>query len=223
MADFLIAALNGFDEVHAARLAADRWIERAIKARLVSENMSFVSNSRYTPVMGAKWRESLIIGAFLWVASALIALSLGAAALSGTYITTADVSLRSGPGMNYPVVTTLPKGIKINVVGRQGYWLKVESKHGDAPGYIDEQFAAPGGSPENNAAQRPQLRGAYRTLVDVDLRQGPGAKYPVVARLPSGIRVNVVRADGDWLFVESKHGGKPGYLERRFVERWTEN
>jgi uncharacterized protein YraI len=59
--------------------------------------------------------------------------------------------------------------------------------------------------------------------VDVDLRQGPGASYPVVARLSSGIKVNVVRAEGDWLRVESKHGGKPGYLERRFVERWTEN
>ena len=99
----------------------------------------------------------------------------------------------------------------------------MESKHGGAPGYIDEQFAAPEGSPQNSTTTKPQLTGAYRTLVDVDLRQGPGAKYPVVAQLPSGIKVNVVRAEGDWLRVESKHGGKPGYLERRFVERWTEN
>ncbi|HEX5607812.1 MAG TPA: SH3 domain-containing protein [Candidatus Binatia bacterium] len=171
----------------------------------------------------SKWLRLLTIGAFLLAANALIALSLEAAAVSGTYITTADVSLRSGPGVSYPVVTTLPKGIKINVVGRQGYWLKVESKHGDAPGYIDEQFAAPEGSTETSTTKPPQLTGAYRTLVDVDLRQGPGAKYPFVARLPSGIKVNVVRAEGDWLRVESKHGGKPGYLERRFVERWTEN
>lgn len=165
----------------------------------------------------------LTIGAFLCVAKALLAPSLEAAAVSGTYITTADVSLRSGPGVSYSVVTTLPKGIKINVVGRQGYWLKVESKHGGAPGYIDEQFAAPAGSAQNSTTKKPQLTGAYRTLVDVDLRQGPGAKYPVVARLPSGIKVNVVGAEGDWLRVESKHSGKPGYLERRFVERWTEN
>ncbi|HZH84960.1 MAG TPA: SH3 domain-containing protein, partial [Phototrophicaceae bacterium] len=102
-------------------------------------------------------------------------------------------------------------------------WLKVESKHGDAPGYIDEQFAAPEGSTETSTTTPPPPTGAYRTLVDVELRQGPGASYPVVARLPSGIKVNVVRAEGDWLRVESKHGGKPGYLEGRFVERWTEN
>jgi N-acetylmuramoyl-L-alanine amidase len=164
----------------------------------------------------------LTIGIFLWIASALSPLPLQAA-ISGTYITTADVSLRSGPGVSYPVLTTLPRGIKIKVVGREDYWLKVESKHGDAPGYIDEQFAAPEGSTETSTTTPPPPTGAYRTLVDVELRQGPGASYPVVARLPSGIKVNVVRAEGDWLRVESKHGGKPGYLERRFVERWTEN
>lgn len=165
---------------------------------------------------------TLTIGIFLWIASALSPVPLQAA-ISGTYITTADVSLRSGPGVSYPVLTTLPRGIKIKVVGREDYWLKVESKHGDAPGYIDEQFAAPEGSTETSTTTPPPPTGAYRTLVDVELRQGPGASYPVVARLPSGIKVNVVRAEGDWLRVESKHGGKPGYLERRFVERWTEN
>jgi N-acetylmuramoyl-L-alanine amidase len=164
----------------------------------------------------------LTIGIFLWIASALSPVPLQAA-ISGTYITTADVSLRSGPGVSYPVLTTLPRGIKIKVVGREDYWLKVESKHGDAPGYIDEQFAAPEGSTETRTTTPPPPTGAYRTLVDVELRQGPGASYPVVARLPSGIKVNVVRAEGDWLRVESKHGGKPGYLEGRFVERWTEN
>jgi N-acetylmuramoyl-L-alanine amidase len=165
---------------------------------------------------------TLTIGIFLWIASALSPVPLQAA-ISGTYITTADVSLRSGPGVSYPVLTTLPRGIKIKVVGREDYWLKVESKHGDAPGYIDEQFAAPEGSTEASTTTPPPPTGAYRTLVDVELRQGPGASYPVVARLPSGIKVNVVRAEGDWLRVESKHGGKPGYLEGRFVERWTEN
>ncbi len=161
----------------------------------------------------------------------LISFALGpsaallAATVSGTYVTTADVPLRSGPGMNYATVTTLPKGIKINVVGRQGYWLKVESKHGGTPGYIDEQFAEPASNEQNATTRRaPEpVAGVYRTLMDLDLRQGPGANYPVVAKLPSGIKVNVVGAEGDWLRIESKHGAKPGYLEKRFVERWTEN
>lgn len=145
--------------------------------------------------------------------------------IHGRYTTTADVSLRSGPGMNYSVITTLPKGIAVNVVGREGYWLKVESKHGGKPGYIDEQFA----QPERAAQTTPSspagdsIAGAYRTVRDVDLREGPGSKYPVVAKLPSGIRVNVVRAEGDWLRVVSKRGGKPGYVEKRAVEPWNDH
>jgi hypothetical protein len=42
-----------------------------------------------------------------------------------------------------------------------------------------------------------------------------------VTKIPSGIVVNVIRAEGDWLRVESKKGGKPGYLEKKSVERWT--
>jgi len=147
-----------------------------------------------------------------------------AEAVRGNYTTTADVSLRSGPGMNYPVVTTLPKGININVVGRDGYWLKVESKHGGQPGYLDEQFAQPVGTTQAAAPKTTTtpIAGAYKTIKDVDLRQGPGAKYPVVAKIPSGIRVNVVRAEGDWLRIESKRGAKPGYVEKRSVEPWDD-
>lgn len=142
----------------------------------------------------------------------------------GTYTTTADVPLRKGPGNFHEVTTTLPKGININVVGKEGYWLKVESKHGGKPGYIDEQFAKPA-TPQQTAqttGSTNPIAGPYRTLRELDLREGPGTKYPTVARLPADIKVNVVRAEGDWLRVESKRGSKPGYLEKREVERWRD-
>jgi uncharacterized protein YgiM (DUF1202 family) len=100
---------------------------------------------------------------------------------------------------------------------------KGESKHGGQPGYIDEQFTQP--VETTQAALKittTPVVGAYKTINDVDLRQGPGAKYPMVAKIPSSIRVNVVRAEGDWLRVESKRGAKPGYLEKRSVEPWDD-
>ena len=168
------------------------------------------------------WRRIL----FLSIVVAMSALSgaLYAQATKGSYTTTADVPLRSGPGSNHEVITTLPKGIQINVVGKEGYWLKVESKHGGKPGYIDEQFAKPNTQAKNAQAKAPatSVAGPYRTLREIELRQGPGTKYPTVTRIPADITVNVVRAEGDWLRVESKKGGKPGYVDKRDVERWKE-
>jgi D-alanyl-D-alanine carboxypeptidase len=163
----------------------------------------------------------------LLLAIAAVSLCTGilfAQATKGSYTTTADVPLRSGPGSNYEALTTLPKGIQINVVGKEGYWLKVESKHGGKPGYIDEQFAARDGATNAAPAKTPAttIAGPYRTLRDIDLRQGPGTKYPTVAKVPADVKVNVVRAEGDWLRVESKKGGKPGYLDKRDVERWQD-
>jgi hypothetical protein len=34
--------------------------------------------------------------------------------------------------------------------------------------------------------------------------------------------VHVTSAEGEWLRVESKSGGKPGYVAKWDVERWTE-
>jgi mannosyl-glycoprotein endo-beta-N-acetylglucosaminidase len=151
---------------------------------------------------------------------------LEAQSVRGTYTVTEDVPLRAGPGTNHPIITTLPKGIKIQVVGREGYWLRVESKHGARPGYIDDRFARldspEAGAPPRSAAASAPVAGAYRTLRQVELREGPGTRYKSVATIPSGIKVHVLRAEGDWLRVESKSGGKPGYLEKRDVERWTD-
>jgi uncharacterized protein YgiM (DUF1202 family) len=65
-----------------------------------------------------------------------------AQAARGSYTTTADVSLRSGPGMKYPVVTTLPKGTNRQRRRSRRLLAQSESKHGGQPGYVDEQFAS---------------------------------------------------------------------------------
>ena len=139
----------------------------------------------------------------------------------GEYVTTTDAHVRSGPGNNYDVVATVPQGITVTVVGREGYWVKVESKHGGKPGYIDEQYTRPLQAQQANAATS-AASGAYRVISETSLREGPSLQQRVITHLPAGIKINVVRSEGDWLRVESTRGGKPGYIERRFAERWTD-
>ena len=135
----------------------------------------------------------------------------------GPYLTTTDVNVRKGPGTNYEIVATVPKGIKIHVAGREGNWLKVQSKHGNPPGYIDDRYARPLDDPRQQSVQA--VEGVYVTTAEVNLREGPGLHYRVLATIPKDIRIHVVGSEGSWLKVESKHGKPSGYVEKRFVER----
>jgi uncharacterized protein YgiM (DUF1202 family) len=146
----------------------------------------------------------------------------GAQTVQGTYVTTADVNLRKGPGTKYEVVTTIPKNVKISVVGKEGYWLKVESKHGGKPGYIDEHYATPVSGEQSARTKTSPLAsaGPYRTLRETDLREGPALTSKVITKLPANIKIYVVRSEGEWLRVESKHGGRPGYVEKQSAEPW---
>jgi len=175
--------------------------------------------------MRQEYRLQLRIIFFAIVTMGLFSAGSYAQTTKGTYTTSADVPLRSGPGNFHEVITTLPKGININVVGKEGFWLKVESKHGGKPGYIDEQFAKPATASQTaqTSVSTSPIAGPYRTLKELDLRQGPGTKYPTVAKIPADVKVSVVRAEGDWLRVESKKGGKPGYVDKRDVERWRDH
>lgn len=63
--------------------------------------------------------------------------------VEGKYETVADTQVRSGPALHYPPVAKIKKGTKINVVNEENGWLKVESKRGNQPGYVDASLAKP--------------------------------------------------------------------------------
>jgi uncharacterized protein YgiM (DUF1202 family) len=61
----------------------------------------------------------------------------------GKYEAVTDTQVRSGPGLHYPVVANIAKGTKLNVVEEEKGWLKVESKRGNKPGYVEASLAKP--------------------------------------------------------------------------------
>jgi len=61
--------------------------------------------------------------------------------VQGEYATTATTYVREGPGLHFKTLAKIEKGTKVNVVGIEGDWLKVQSKRGNPPGYIEKRFA----------------------------------------------------------------------------------
>lgn len=63
--------------------------------------------------------------------------------VEGKYEALADTQVRSGPGLHYPSLADITKGTKLNVVSEEKGWLKVESKRGNKPGFVDASLAKP--------------------------------------------------------------------------------
>ncbi|MGH7793591.1 MAG: SH3 domain-containing protein [Candidatus Binatia bacterium] len=128
------------------------------------------------------------------------------------YVTTESTRVRSGPGQQFRAIAEIARDAKVNVVGRDGDWVLIVSKKGNAPGYI-EMASVKSGDGETKQTLDPSAEGRYEALTDTQVRSGPGLHYPVVASISKGTKLNVVEEDKGWLKVESKRGNKPGYVE----------
>lgn len=128
-----------------------------------------------------------------------------------TYVTQENTKVRSGPGTQFRTIGEIGPNAKVQVVGRDGEWVLIVSKKGNAPGYIDMDSVKPATGEEKETA--PVIEGKYQVLVDTQVRSGPGLHYPVVARVKKGMKINVVSEETGWLKVESKQGNPPGYIE----------
>jgi len=136
---------------------------------------------------------------------------------SQPYITTSDVKVRSGPGTQYKVIAEIKNGTKVNVADSEGEWLKIVSKRGNPPGYIQERYARPTGEPSKKRVSF--VQGSYIATDDAYVREGPGFHYKSLAKITKGMKVHVVDQEGDWLKVQSKHGNPPGYIEKKSAQR----
>jgi N-acetylmuramoyl-L-alanine amidase len=133
-----------------------------------------------------------------------------------TYMTVENTKVRTGPGPQFKVIADVPADAKVTAVGRDGDWLLIVSKKGNAPGFI-EMASVQGGGSERRDSTRAAKDGKYQTSGDTQVRSGPGVHYPVVADLTKGTKITVVANDNGWLKVESKRGNKPGYVDASFA------
>lgn len=136
--------------------------------------------------------------------------------------------VRSGPGVNYPVVATLAQGDTVPVVGvdpKTG-WLQVQLPGSEQLGWISGSATfvsitgghnAPAPEPASTAA--PAAKGEETLTVEIisaglNVRSGPGVQYPVVATLLKGYSVSVLAVDpaSGWLQVPLPGSPRSGWI-----------
>jgi uncharacterized protein YgiM (DUF1202 family) len=128
------------------------------------------------------------------------------------FVTVESTRVRTGPGPEFRVIAEIKANSRVNVVGKDGEWLLIVSKKGNAPGFIEIASVKPSTGDEQESVPTP-IEGRYEVLTNTQLRSGPGLHYPVVTNLAKGTTINVVNEEKGWLRVESKRGKQPGYIE----------
>jgi uncharacterized protein YgiM (DUF1202 family) len=128
------------------------------------------------------------------------------------YVTTESTKVKTGPGTEFRTIAEIKPNSRINVVGKDGDWVLIVSKKGNAPGFVEIASVKPSMGEEQESTAIP-VEGKYEVLVNTQVRSGPGLHYPVLANIPKGTAINVVNEEKGWLRVESKRGKQPGYVE----------
>jgi uncharacterized protein YgiM (DUF1202 family) len=128
------------------------------------------------------------------------------------YVTVEKTKVRTGPGNEFRTIAEIPPNAKVTVVGRDGDWALIVSKKGNAPGFVELAAVKPSDGSVKETLN-PKVEGKYEAVGETNVRSGPGLKYPVVAKISKGTKLNVVEEEDGWLRVESKRGNEPGYVE----------
>ncbi|MCL2341065.1 MAG: SH3 domain-containing protein [Proteobacteria bacterium] len=133
--------------------------------------------------------------------AAAAVLATGAVAAEYVSVVKDGVNLRSAPGTNAGVLFQLPLGYPLEVIGREGAWLKVSDYEGDK-GYIQES-----------------LVGKTPTVIvktkECKILSGPGAKEKVVGTGVKDVILQKVEQKGDWIKVT--HASLTGWINKNSV------
>lgn len=132
-------------------------------------------------------------------------------------IANSDVNVRTGPGENYSVVTTLTPATEMAVTGRalQGYLpVNIDGQYGwVASEWVDrgvvslEQTAAPAGA----------APGMATAIGSVELRGAPSADAAVLATIPA-VEVVTVTGETQEGFLRVIYGGQEGWADAAYLE-----
>jgi stage II sporulation protein P len=138
-----------------------------------------------------------------------------------TVVNIVDITnLRSGPGLDYDIISKAKPGHSFPVVGSEGDWYKVSlpgGGHAYVAGWVVKvDMSAPVKLPEKNVSTKTEHidqkeqsnKETVANIVDItNLRSGPGLDYDIIGKAKPGNSFPVVSSEGDWYNVSLPGGG----------------
>jgi len=139
----------------------------------------------------------------------------------GTYVVNAtSLRVRTGPATYHSVIGGVLNGTKLNVVGSEGSWFKVNYQ--GKTGYVSSEFVkfVKGGTTTPEQPEQPN-QGAigdyYINASALNVRSGEGTNYRIIGALPHGQKVQVISENSGWSKIN--YNGQNGYIGTRYLSK----
>lgn len=116
------------------------------------------------------------------------------------------INLRAGPGTDAEVLWQVKRGYPLQVLQRQGEWLKVRDFEGDE-GWVANWVT--------DSARHHVVR-----ATTLNLRSGPGLEWQAVGQARYGDVLATVRRQGDWVQLRSPNGSGTVWAASEHLWGW---
>jgi len=124
--------------------------------------------------------------------------------------TTARVNFRRGAGTNHGVISTLPKGRSVTILGESNGWTRV--RVGKQEGFVSSNYVRTTAARTSNTSVR-----TGTTTAALNMRAGAGTNHRVIRTLARGTKVTILSESNGWMRV--RVGNQEGFVSANFVRR----
>ncbi len=149
-------------------------------------------------------RHLLRFSAFL-IAAVVLLPSSEASAQRMVSVSSKELNLRSGPGTQHSAEWVLSRGYPLEVIGRQGQWLRVRDFEKDT-GWVYQ--------PLTNTTPHHIV-----TVKTANMRSEPTTTSRIVAKLIYGETLRTLKRSEGWVKVQRENGLR-GWVARRLLWGW---
>lgn len=125
-----------------------------------------------------------------------------------------NLNMRSGPGTNYSVIASIPKGTHVEMIEYGSSWSKI--RYGGKEGYVSTSYLAKVQSNSNGGTYR-----VNTNSLSLNLRSGPGSNYSVIDSMPKNSLVTMIEYGSSWSKV--RYNNKEGYTATQYLVQADSN
>ena len=144
----------------------------------------------------AKLKSTLGLG----VVALAVALPGVVNAQSKYAVTTENLNFRKGPSTSHAIITTIKKNTKVEIISVDGSWAKI--KYNNTVGYSNKNYLKDVSSSDTTETKTGKVTANPR----LNVRNGAGTGYRIVAKAEYGTKVTVLETKNGWHKIKLPNG-----------------